>query len=85
MESMQERRARFEAEQAEQKRIRVLIVKLKRLIRSDITQHGYRAVTLQYQYVKENPGKYLLRVKGLGHDQVVECYDEVLNEYANKK
>ena len=82
MESIKERRERLEAEEIEKKIHQAKFVKLKRKIRSDITNSSYLAVTYAKELVTERP--HLADMHGLSHSEVLRAYDEVIEGHLNK-
>ena len=78
MESLRERRDRLDRERDEANRIRDIRNRCKSSIRGNITEHGYRAVKLQYEYLRSNPN-VPTRFPDLSVSDVLECYEEVLD------
>jgi len=78
MESLRDRRERLNRERDEAKRIGAVRNSCKSSIRGDITEHGYRAVKLQYEYLRSNPN-VPTRFPDLSVSDVLECYKEVLD------
>ena len=52
METRQQRKERFEADKASQKKAREEMIKLVRKVRSDIGESGLRSVELKYEYYR---------------------------------
>ena len=78
MESLKDRRDRLNRERDESNRIRDIRNRCKSSIRGNITEHGYRAVKLQYEYLRSNPN-VPTRFPDLSVSDVLECYKEVLD------
>ena len=84
MESIEERRERIRLEEERMKEVRERMKMLRRSIGKDITDHGWRAVSLQRDYVKQH-GPDAIKHKELTLDQVLSCYDDVLTKRAQNE
>lgn len=83
METIQQRRDRLDKENSDAKARSERINKLRSSIRSDITEHGIRAVELQLEWFKSSEN-VKVSVPNLSKDEVIECYDYVINKHKNR-
>ena len=84
MESFLERKNRLAAEKAEEKRVKDIITKLKRKIRSDIIASGVQSIRYKVEYMKSNPNARTIG-KEFSTERLVQIYNETIEQYLKSK